>query len=64
LERAEAEQFLAEATTVVAEAGDRIVRQGELGDTLFVLLSGVAEVITNDAPAMPVAVLGEGDCFG
>ena len=62
--REEADLFLAEATTIRAEAGDRIVRQGELGDTLFVLLSGVAEVILDEAPDAPMAVLGAGDPFG
>ena len=64
MDREEAELFLAEATTIRAEAGDRIVRQGELGDTLFVLLSGVAEVILDEAPDSPMAVLGAGDPFG
>lgn len=64
LERAEAEGFLANATLVKAEAGDRIVRQGEPGDTVFVLLSGLAEVTLNESPGHPVAVLGAGDTFG
>jgi hypothetical protein len=64
LARDEAERLLAEATTVRAEPGDRIVRQGEHGDALFVLLSGVAEVVLDEAPESPVAVLGAGDPFG
>jgi hypothetical protein len=64
LDRAEAEKFLAEATTVRAAPGDKIVRQGERGDTLFVLLSGVAEVVLDEAQGAPVAVLGAGDPFG
>jgi CRP-like cAMP-binding protein len=64
LDRSEAERFLAEATTVEAAPGDRIVRQGERGDTLYVLLSGVAEVVLDEAPEAPVAVLGAGDPFG
>jgi hypothetical protein len=62
--REEAALFLEEATTVHADPGDRIVRQGEKGDTLFVLLSGVAEVTLDEAPDRPVAVLGAGDPFG
>ena len=64
MDRAEAHLFLAEATTIKAAPGDRIVRQGERGDTLFVLLSGVAEVTLDEAPDSPVAVLGAGDPFG
>jgi CRP-like cAMP-binding protein len=64
LERAEAELFLGEATTIQAAPGDRIIRQGERGDTLYVLLSGVAEVILDEAPEDPVGILGAGDVFG
>jgi CRP-like cAMP-binding protein len=63
LDRAEAERFLAEATTVRAEPGRKVLRQGERGDAVFVLLSGVAEVFV-DGAAAPVAVLGAGDPFG
>lgn len=64
LDRAEAELLLADATTVKAAPGDRIVRQGERGDALYVLLSGIAEVSLDEAPETPVAVLGAGDPFG
>ena len=64
MDRAEADLFLAEASTIRAAPGDRIVRQGERGDTLFVLLSGVAEVILDEHEDVPVAVLGAGDPFG
>ena len=64
LDRAEAERFLADATTVKAAPGDRIVRQGERGDALYVLLSGIAEVSLDEAPETPVAILGAGDPFG
>lgn len=64
LDRAEAGRFLEKATIIKAEPGDRIVRQGELGDTVFVLLSGLAEVTLEGSPHQPVAVLGAGDTFG
>ncbi|MBI4529195.1 MAG: cyclic nucleotide-binding domain-containing protein [Deltaproteobacteria bacterium] len=64
LERGEAERFLATATLIQAAPGDRIVRQGELGDSVFVLLSGLADVTLDEAPDQPVAVLGAGDTFG
>lgn len=64
LERDEADRFLARATLVKAAAGDRLVRQGETGDSLFVLLSGVAEVVDEARPNDPLDVLGAGDAFG
>lgn len=64
LDRAEADRFLAQATLVRARAGDRIVREGEPGDTLYVLLSGLADVVLDEAPSRPLAVLGAGDTFG
>jgi CRP-like cAMP-binding protein/N-acyl-L-homoserine lactone synthetase len=64
LDRAEADRFLARATLVRATGGDRIVREGETGDSLFVILSGLAEVTLDEAPDRPVAVLGAGDTFG
>jgi CRP-like cAMP-binding protein len=64
LERDEAERFLGKATLIHASAEDHLVRQGELGATLFVLLSGVAEVVIDAAPDRAVALLGPGDTFG
>jgi Cyclic nucleotide-binding domain/Acetyltransferase (GNAT) domain len=64
LDRAEADRFLAKATLIKAEPGDRIVRQGEPGDAMFVLLSGIVEVTLDEAPDRPAAVLGAGDTFG
>jgi CRP-like cAMP-binding protein len=64
LERAEADRFLARATLVRASAGDRIVREGEPGDTIFVVLSGVADVVRDAQPDVPLHVLGAGDPFG
>jgi len=64
LDRAEADRFLSRATLVRAAPGDRIVREGESGDTLFVILSGLADVTLDEAPDRPVGVLGAGDTFG
>ncbi len=47
-----------------ANEGDRILRQGEQGDTLFVLLSGIAEVMCDERPDDLLGVLGAGDAFG
>jgi cyclic nucleotide-binding protein/N-acyl amino acid synthase FeeM len=63
LERDEAERFMSRANVVQASPGDRIVRQGERGSALYVLLSGLAEVLLDERPDVPVAVLGAGDPF-
>lgn len=64
LERDEATRFLAHATLVQAAPGDRVVREGESGDTLFVLVSGIADVVRDAHPERPLGVLGAGDPFG
>lgn len=64
LDRGEAERFLSRATLVKAVPGDYVVRQGESGDTLFLLLSGIAEVVRDEAPSAAVTLLGAGDPFG
>ncbi len=64
LDKGEAERLLSRATVVDAQPGDHIVRQGELGDTLFVLLSGACEVTRNETSNRPLSVLGAGDAFG
>jgi hypothetical protein len=63
LTREEADRLMSRATLIQANPGDRLVRQGERGNALFVLLSGIAEVILDERPAVPVAVLGAGDPF-
>jgi len=64
LTREEAERFLARATVVRAGDGDALVRQGERGEALFVLLSGGAEVRLDERPEAPIGWLGAGDFFG
>lgn len=46
--------------------GQAIIRQGELGDEMYVLISGAAEVVINtaDGQARRVRQLGRGDVFG
>jgi CRP-like cAMP-binding protein/N-acyl-L-homoserine lactone synthetase len=64
LDRAEADRFLAQATLVPARPGDRIVREGDPGDSLYVILSGLAEAVLEAEPGRPLNVLGAGDTFG
>jgi CRP-like cAMP-binding protein len=49
------------AETIRAEAGRMIVREGDDGDALFVLLSGTAEI---ERGGKTVTSLGPGDYFG
>ena len=45
--------------------GEVIVRQGESGDSIFVILEGQVEVVlTHIETTRQLAVLGEGDFFG
>jgi len=48
------------------DAGDVVVRQGDVGDALFLIESGVAEVRVagSGGQSMQVATLGPGDFFG
>jgi CRP-like cAMP-binding protein len=49
------------AETITAESGRTIVREGDDGDALFVLLGGTASV---ERGGKQVATLGPGDYFG
>jgi CRP/FNR family transcriptional regulator len=45
--------------------GEIIVHQGEIGDCMYVIQAGRAEVIqSNEGQEVRLAVLGEGDIFG
>src|SRR6266508_1031202 len=45
--------------------GERVIREGAEGDSMFVLLRGAAEVsISKNGALIPVATLNPGDCFG
>jgi CRP/FNR family transcriptional regulator, cyclic AMP receptor protein len=44
-----------------APAGEIVIRQGDLAHDFFIILDGVAEVISD---ARPVTALGPGDFFG
>lgn len=45
--------------------GDVIVKEGEIGDSMYVILSGQAEVLhLNDGKEIKLAVLNKGDIFG
>jgi N-acyl-L-homoserine lactone synthetase len=64
LSREAVERFLASATIVSASPGDRVVREGERDDTVYVLLKGLAEVLHAESGERPINALGAGDLFG
>lgn len=64
LDENEADRFLAKATVIEAHPGDYVVRQGELGDTLFVILRGVCEALRHQGTDRSLSFLGAGDPFG
>jgi small-conductance mechanosensitive channel/CRP-like cAMP-binding protein len=45
--------------------GERIIEENAAGDSMFVLLEGIARVsVTKNGTSIPVATLTAGDCFG
>jgi CRP-like cAMP-binding protein len=66
LDEAELGQISKAFETRRARVGARIIRQGEPGDTYYLIRSGVVEVLKRDGnqPETVVARLGEGDGFG
>lgn len=64
LDRDEAQVFLSRATLVRLGPDDLVVRKGDMDDTLYVMLSGLAEVTTGDPSSPAVTVFGAGDTFG
>jgi CRP-like cAMP-binding protein len=60
----EAKRFLSEAAVIRAQPGDRLIRQGERDDTLYAMLSGLAEVFVDDAESRPINQIAAGDTFG
>jgi len=49
----------------VYSAGEVIVRQGEVGNCMYVIQSGTAEVVEEiNGQIVPLAVLGQNDFFG
>jgi len=51
---------------VLVDAGQLLIRQGEIGDTFYVLVQGQARVVVEDASgeARTVATFSAGDAFG
>ena len=61
----ELEEFLELLDPVFAHAGDIIVRQDELGDCMYIVLSGRCRVVHHKAGRdIDLAMLNDGDFFG
>jgi CRP-like cAMP-binding protein len=59
------EFLVGQAGTAQVGAGDSFFREGEVGDTMYVLESGRAEVIRSwQGRELRLHALGPGDCFG
>lgn len=57
--------ILVQGQTVSYDAGDVVVRKGDPGNSLFVVKSGVVEVVDpKDDQEPTLAYLGRGECFG
>jgi CRP-like cAMP-binding protein/predicted GNAT family N-acyltransferase len=64
MERDEADKILKMGTLIRSHSGDKIIRQGETDNTVYVMLKGIAEIVLDHAPDKPVALLAAGDTFG
>lgn len=59
------EAFIRAATVLECAAGDYLIRQGDIGDDMFLVLSGAANVCrVLDGKEYPIATLGVGQVFG
>lgn len=65
LSDADAQQFLSSCTLMLCKAGDTIIRPGDVGDEMFVVLEGAVEVWGgSDQKPVSLAMLGPGQVFG
>lgn len=61
----EVKKFLMSGIVLKSNKGDRIVRKGDIGNELFVILQGAVEVVgSKDGKKFSIAVLGKGEIFG
>ncbi len=63
--RGERGEIAPPASSKIYEAGEVIIRQGDLGDCMYVIQSGQVEVVrTKDGKEVRLTVLGEGNFIG
>jgi CRP-like cAMP-binding protein len=64
LSKQEAKKVIAVGTVLTCRAGEALIKQGELGNEMFILLSGAVEVRAGDENGRPIARFDRGDIFG
>jgi len=65
LEADDIQRFLGMSTTIKCNPGDILIRPGDIGDEMFVILSGAVEVKSSlDDDAVLLRILGDGQIFG
>src|SRR3954465_6741273 len=57
-------ELAANASQMTVHAGDWLFRQGEPGDSLYVVLTGRLEIVIEGEPEKVIRVLGHGDSVG
>lgn len=60
----DAKKFIAASTVISCQADETVIKQGELGNEMFVILSGEVEVRAGGVDGRPIANFGRGDIFG
>ena len=57
--------FLRTGTVLSLQPGDRIIRQGDVGDEMYIILSGVAEAVSRkEEQEHSLAIMSKGQIFG
>ena len=57
--------FLRSGTVLSLQPGDRIIRQGDIGDEMYIILSGVAEAVSRkEEQEHSLAIMSKGQIFG
>ena len=57
--------FLRSGTVLSLQPGDRIIRQGDVGDEMYIILSGVAEAVSRkEEQKHSLAIMSKGQIFG
>ena len=57
--------FLRSGTVLSLQPGDRIIRQGDVGDEMYIILSGVAEAVSRkEEQEHSLAIMSKGQIFG
>ncbi len=64
LDGPDAKRVISVCSVLTCRAGEALIRQGDMGNEMFILLSGAVEVRAGDEKGRPVARFDRGDTFG